>query len=308
MGERVSRVALPGSSVRRKGIILAGGAGTRLHPATLSISKQLLPVFDKPMIYYPLSTLMLAGIREILIISTPLDTPRFEQLLGNGAQWGLDLRYAVQPSPDGLAQAFLIGKSFIGDSLCALVLGDNIFYGHDFPHLLSGAMARAEGASIFAYHVQDPERYGVAEFDENGKVLSLEEKPKQPKSSYAVTGLYFYDGRASDFAAELQPSARGELEITDLNRRYLQAGSLRVEKLGRGYAWLDTGTHESLQQAGNYIATIEARQGLRVCCPEEIAFQNGWIDSAALLRLAEPLKKSGYGEYLARVALGEAAQ
>jgi glucose-1-phosphate thymidylyltransferase len=285
----------------RKGIILAGGAGTRLHPATLSISKQLLPVFDKPMIYYPLSTLMLAGIREMLIISTPHDTPRFEQLLGTGAQWGLDLRYAVQPSPEGLAQAFLIGESFIGDSLSALVLGDNIFYGHDFQKLLDSAMTRTNGASIFVYHVQDPERYGVAEFDARGRVLSLEEKPKQPKSSYAVTGLYFYDRQVVGLAKSLKPSARGELEITDLNRLYLEQGSLNVEIMGRGYAWLDTGTHESLLDASQFIATLENRQGLKVACPEEIAYRQRWIDAAQLERLAQPLAKNGYGKYLLRV-------
>ena len=282
----------------RKGIILAGGAGTRLHPATLSISKQLLPVFDKPMIYYPLSTLMLAGIRDILVISTPQDTPRFEQLLGTGEQWGLHVQYAVQPSPDGLAQAFLIGESFIGDSPSALVLGDNIFYGHDFYHLLRHAMARADGASIFAYHVYDPERYGVAEFDAQGKVLSLEEKPRQPKSNYAVTGLYFYDRQVVGMAKSLKPSARGELEITDLNRLYLKQGLLNVEIMGRGYAWLDTGTHESLLEAGQFIATLENRQGLKVACPEEIAYRQQWIDAAQVERLAHPLAKNGYGRYL----------
>lgn len=285
----------------RKGIILAGGSGTRLHPATLAISKQLLPVFDKPMIYYPLSTLMLAGIREILIISTPQDTPRFEQLLGTGEQWGLNLEYAVQRSPDGLAHAFIIGESFIGNDLSALVLGDNIFYGHDFHHLLGNAMARTGGASIFAYHVHDPERYGVAEFDARGKVLSLEEKPEQPKSNYAVTGLYFYDQQVVDLAKNLKPSPRGELEITDLNRVYLEQGTLTVEIMGRGYAWLDTGTHESLLDAGQFIATLENRQGLKVSCPEEIAYRQQWIDAAQLETLAQRLTKSGYGQYLLRV-------
>ena len=289
------------SPLTRKGLILAGGSGTRLHPATLAISKQLLPVFDKPMIYYPLSTLMLAGIREILIISTSQDTPRFEQLLGTGEQWGLNLQYAVQRSPDGLAQAFIIGESFIGNDLSALVLGDNIFYGHDFHHLLGNAMARTEGASVFAYHVHDPERYGVAEFDARGKVLSLEEKPKQPKSNYAVTGLYFYDQQVVVLAKNLKPSPRGELEITDLNRLYLEQGTLTVEIMGRGYAWLDTGTHESLLDAGQFIATLENRQGLKVSCPEEIAYRQQWIDAAQLEKLAQPLTKSGYGQYLLRV-------
>ncbi|MDB5889597.1 MAG: Glucose-phosphate thymidylyltransferase [Polaromonas sp.] len=285
----------------RKGIILAGGSGTRLHPATLSISKQLLPVYDKPMIYYPLSTLMLAGIREVLVISTPQDTPRFEQLLGDGSQWGMNLQYAVQPSPDGLAQAFVIGKPFLGSSPSALVLGDNIFYGHNFDTLLQSAMSRTEGASVFAYHVHDPERYGVAEFDDNGRVLSLEEKPAQPKSSYAVTGLYFYDNQAVDMAASLQPSPRGELEITDLNRLYLDQHQLNVEIMGRGYAWLDTGTHESLLEAGQFIATLENRQGLKVACPEEIAFRKQWIDADQLSKLARPLAKNGYGQYLLRI-------
>ena len=287
--------------MRRKGIILAGGSGTRLHPATLAISKQLLPVFDKPMVYYPLSTLMLAGIREILIISTPQDTPRFQQLLGSGEQWGLNLQYAVQRSPDGLAQAMIIGASFIGHDLSALVLGDNIFYGHDFHHLLNSAMARTEGATVFAYHVHDPERYGVAEFDVSGKVLSLEEKPSQPKSNYAVTGLYFYDQQVVSLAKTLNPSARGELEITDLNRLYLERGMLKTEIMGRGYAWLDTGTHETLLDASQFIATLENRQGLKVACPEEIAYRQQWIDAAQLEKLAQPLNKNGYGQYLLRV-------
>ena len=288
-------------TTRRKGIILAGGSGTRLHPATLAISKQLLPVYDKPMIYYPLSTLMLAGIRDILIISTPQDTPRFQQLLGDGGQWGIQLQYAVQASPDGLAQAFLIGEGFLAGCPCALVLGDNIFHGHEFQDLLAHAMGRLDGASVFAYHVNDPERYGVAQFDLKGKVLSLEEKPSQPKSSYAVTGLYFYDQRVVDFAKQLEPSSRGELEITDLNRMYLERGALNVEIMGRGYAWLDTGTHDSLLEAGQFIATLEHRQGLKIACPEEIAWRYQWIDSTQLERLAQPLKKNGYGQYLMRL-------
>lgn len=285
----------------RKGIILAGGSGTRLHPATLSVSKQLLPVYDKPMIYYPLCTLLLAGIRDILIISTPQDTPRFSQLLGDGSQWGLNLTYAVQPSPDGLAQAFTIGADFVGNDASALVLGDNIFYGHDFQSLLLNASNRESGASVFAYHVQDPERYGVAEFDASGRVLSLEEKPQVAKSNYAVTGLYFYDNQVVDLARQLKPSPRGELEITDLNTLYLEQKQLHVEIMGRGYAWLDTGTHDSLLEAGQYIATLERRQGLKVACPEEICYRAGWIDGAQLEKLAQPLIKNGYGQYLKNV-------
>ncbi|MDH0382057.1 glucose-1-phosphate thymidylyltransferase RfbA [Comamonas aquatica] len=288
----------------RKGIILAGGSGTRLHPATLAISKQLLPVYDKPMIYYPLSTLMLAGMRDILIISTPQDTPRFTQLLGDGSQWGLNLQYAVQPSPDGLGQAFLIGEQFLDGAPSALVLGDNIFYGHDFQKLLGDADAQQIGSTVFAYHVQDPERYGVAEFDTQGRVLSLEEKPKVPKSNYAVTGLYFYDAQVVELAKSLKPSARGELEITDLNTLYLQQGQLNVQLMGRGYAWLDTGTHDSLLEAGQFIATLEQRQGLKVACPEEIAFRAGWIDAAQLEQLAQPLLKNGYGKYLVQCLKG----
>lgn len=287
--------------MKRKGIILAGGSGTRLHPVTQATSKHLLPVFDKPMIYYPLCTLMLAGISDILIISTPQDKPRYQQLLSTGDQWGINLEYIVQPSPDGLAQAFILGEKFIGDDLSALVLGDNIFYGHDFPQLLTNAVARKEGATIFAYHVQDPERYGVVGYDEYGKVLSLEEKPKHPKSNYAVTGLYFYDAQVVDLAKTLKPSLRGELEITDLNRLYLEQSKLSVEMMGRGYAWLDTGTHESLLAAGQFIATLEHRQGLKVACPEEIAYRKEWINGAQLEHLAQPLIKGGYGQYLMRL-------
>lgn len=288
----------------RKGIILAGGSGTRLHPATLAISKQLIPVYDKPMIYYPLSALLLAGIREILIISTPQDTPRFQQLLGDGSHWGIKLEYAVQPSPDGLAQAFIIGADFVGEGPSALVLGDNIFYGHDLASRLKAANARSAGASVFAYPVVDPERYGVVEFDADGHAVSLEEKPQQPRSRYAVTGLYFYDNQVVEFARKLKPSARGELEITDLNRIYLERGELDVQRLGRGDAWLDTGTHDSLIEAAQFIQTLEKRQGLKVCCPEEICWRNGWLSNAQLEALAKPLAKSGYGQYLLQV-LGE---
>ncbi|MFZ5521206.1 MAG: glucose-1-phosphate thymidylyltransferase RfbA [Pseudomonadota bacterium] len=291
----------PVAATRRKGIILAGGSGTRLHPATLAISKQLLPVYDKPMIYYPLSTLMLAGIRDILVISTPADTPRFQALLGDGSRWGINLNYCVQPSPDGLAQAFILGRDFLAGQASALVLGDNIFYGHDFQAMLRHAAAQEQGATVFAYHVNDPERYGVVAFDDGRRAVSIEEKPKAPKSNYAVTGLYFYDAVVCDYAAEVRPSARGELEITDINARYLQEGRLDVEIMGRGYAWLDTGTHDSLLEAGQFIATLEKRQGLKVACLEEIGWRAGWITAEQVEAAAQPMLKNGYGQYLMKM-------
>lgn len=291
-------ISTSAASMKRKGIVLAGGSGTRLHPVTQAVSKQLMPIYDKPMIYYPLSALMLAGLRDILIISTPQDTPRFQDLLGDGAKWGMNFQYAVQPSPDGLAQAFIIGREFVGDDHAALVLGDNVFYGHELQQLLESAHQRREGATVFAYPVSDPERYGVVEFDASGRAISLEEKPKSPRSRYAVTGIYFYDNDVLDIARDLKPSPRGELEITDLNRVYLERGRMSVELMGRGMAWLDTGTHDSLLEAAQFVQTIERRQGLKVCCPEEIAYRQGFIDAAQVERLAAPLAKSGYGQYL----------